>query len=700
MSIASSIFAIASGLAFRVVIDAVSHQDNRLTGTLIGLWEGVVMQHFMKKMPKSFDPYVAYGVRLFVDFLFTESLSRLVLELVWTAMGVIFADIAPAIWVDVGLRRFWRRFRRDLYIITHSIPEVALFSRPRTVRFSPSRTASATSTVPPSVITVTTQDPTTSLAPPTPASRKRAVRDAFPGDASETETDIGSILGFRSPLSTSTSPRTAHHRLTSFPRRRATVETETEGSPEVNDLDEGNLSLSNSSSSGDTPIVDPAEIPDMEEEEVEEEVDTEREVLIDKDKGREDPQWESTPKQNPMVLPPTPSDSAFAAHYARDESYEVLPPVAEVPNIPDNDYEWENISRTEAISTPPPPPLAVDEVPPTPPAEDVPHQPPTDSPLPPQVPPPKLRSISSERVLKLDTGSAPTSKKNAVDNMFNFGPLSTDAAPLPPEVESSSSQPLRRAPSPPPVQSTYNEANDLFDLMADHRLPPPSYGQDQAQLLAIIHQSPAFGLSGFSPGFDFGENVPTNNAAASAYNDPFDFGITDNIDSANANVNDEIVADTQAPADNEPQTFDPQDSGPQEPNPQPSEQVEPTSTDDAGLAGAGTAAEAEVEATADIEPAPPSPISTVSDEPLPSKSTDRLHRSVEINNEIKACREAIRELSRQRAIADGDEGAQIAAERAIKGKTKELRKLEKQKEKWFAAGLHQPPARQNTSHPN
>ncbi|ETW80686.1 hypothetical protein HETIRDRAFT_248174, partial [Heterobasidion irregulare TC 32-1] len=82
-----SIFAIGLGLALRVVVDAASQHDLRLGGSLIGLWEGAVLYHFLDKWPKSFDPYIAFVFRLFVDFLFTENLTRLTIVLLWAGLG-------------------------------------------------------------------------------------------------------------------------------------------------------------------------------------------------------------------------------------------------------------------------------------------------------------------------------------------------------------------------------------------------------------------------------------------------------------------------------------------------------------------------------------------------------------------------------------------------------------------------------------
>jgi len=156
-------------------------------------------------MPTSFDPYVAYGVHLFVDFLFTESLTRLVLVLVWTGMGVILADIALALWIDVGMPRKWRRLHRDLYVMFRSMPSVP-FLRARTIRFSLSRTTSTISS-PPSIFATNTQHPASRLAGPIPSPLRRFVPGAFFDNISETQTDIGSLLGLRVPSSESSTGR-------------------------------------------------------------------------------------------------------------------------------------------------------------------------------------------------------------------------------------------------------------------------------------------------------------------------------------------------------------------------------------------------------------------------------------------------------------------------------------------------------------
>jgi len=361
-----SIFAISFGLGLRFLVDAVSDHDFKITGTIVGLWEGVIMLHFTKKMPKSSDPFIAYGVRLFVDFLCTESVTRLVLVLVWTALGMVLADVTPAIWYEVGLRRVWRRFRRDIYTISRMIPTVAFFPPTRTVRFSPSREpstitdadADADAVPPPSVI-MTEQTPTTNTVPTTtaPATRdilRRRVPGYFPADFSDTETELGSVRAGPSP-----GERTSR-RLSVYPGNHDFEDSVSS----QNDLDEGNLS-SVSSASTETPgvsstVIDASTIPDMFAEE----------ALVDVVAAPVKDEEVKTPKQSAApYMPPTPSDSAMHLyrHPPSEDPLVVRPPSASMPQIPDfldegNTEDWEKIQLQEATEGKPPTPPAKDPV--------------------------------------------------------------------------------------------------------------------------------------------------------------------------------------------------------------------------------------------------------------------------------------------------------------------------------------------------
>lgn len=170
-----SIFAISLGFALRLVVVSASHYNDRIGGSLVGLWEGAVLYHFLEKWPLSFDPYVGLGFRLLVDFLFTESIYRLTIVLLWTGLGFILADVTPAFWYDKNLHRFYRRTSRlirhfDWGSLKLPIPSGAI---PR-VRFYdlPPRNAPASTPTPP---------------PPATNQRRHSVPGNFPGYSSSTD---------------------------------------------------------------------------------------------------------------------------------------------------------------------------------------------------------------------------------------------------------------------------------------------------------------------------------------------------------------------------------------------------------------------------------------------------------------------------------------------------------------------------------
>ena len=496
-----SIFAIAAGLGLRFVVDTVSHHDFKLTGTLVGLWEGVILLHFLKKMPKSSDPYIAYVVRLFVDFMVTESVTRLVLVLIWTGLGMILADITPAIWDDVGLKRVWRRFRRDLYTISRMIPTVAFFPPARTVRFSPSRAPSvipdterdrdtntnAPSTFSPSVLT-TDRTPTT-YAPPTTTATQEIFRRRLPGhfatDFSDTDTDILSVRG-RFPSTTQHDNTRTSRRLSMFPAQRD-FDTPSDTSTQ-NELDEDNLSSHSSSHStergGPTTstdlLIDTTQIPDMEvEEEPLVEVAAAVAAVPEKDEA-----GDVTPTQtsHPMFLPPTPSDSA-ALFLDRDEPPFTGPDPEHLPQIPDFleepvSEDWEKIKKEEAD----PFYTGNDEKPPTPPAKEyppgfnpIPIVPSTDVPLVQT----EADTAAGQKTPPLDDGwdtldSQFLSKPN-VDDPYTNDATTHGEAPF-----NFNDPPHRPISQPPAYMESYDNYNnkEFDDIYEDE--PDKSFGQDVA----------------------------------------------------------------------------------------------------------------------------------------------------------------------------------------------------------------------------
>ena len=353
-----NLLAVGLGLAVRHVVHVLGRADVRMTGTLIGMWEGAVLSHLLRKSGTALDPLLGYAVRLFVDYSVSENLTRLVLTIVWTGLGIILADIAPALWVDVGLHRYWRRFRRNVNSVSRSMPsvEVDFFPRARTVRFSPRPTAAALTDTDSTATPVSPRSPTP--APPRPHS-KRHVPGSFESDT-DTVTDPGSVRLRQSEL---LHPRRRHSVFPSF----ATVFRDSASdATSVGHVDEGNISSPLSEGgTEDLSAANPSEIPDELELEY---IDTKPE--------------EGTPKQRNIGLP-TPTDSLHPFDPMRhDDDYVKPPPTADIRTIPDTYDDWENITKGDAENAPP--------------SKEEEQAPAKESPSPQPVPPPLSDRLTSQ----------------------------------------------------------------------------------------------------------------------------------------------------------------------------------------------------------------------------------------------------------------------------------------------------------------
>lgn len=202
-----SIFAISLGVALRLVVDATSHNNNRIGGSLVGLWEGAVLYHFLEKWPSSVDPYVGLGFRLFVDFLLTESIHRLAIVLLWTGLGFIISDVTPAFWYDKNLHRFYRRTRRyirhfdwnslKIPLSSTAISRVRFYDIPS---FGPPASSSASAS-----------------APSAPVPRRPSVPGNFPGYSSSTDASSPPTFTVHRPVPATSVPPSA---LRSMPRSK------------------------------------------------------------------------------------------------------------------------------------------------------------------------------------------------------------------------------------------------------------------------------------------------------------------------------------------------------------------------------------------------------------------------------------------------------------------------------------------------
>ncbi|KAI0779419.1 hypothetical protein C8Q74DRAFT_1258812 [Fomes fomentarius] len=206
-----NLFAIGVGLGLRALIDVVTKHNHRVNGSLVGLWEGAVLRHFISKYPSSLDPYVAYGFRLLVDLLWTSSYVRLLIVVLWTFMGILLSDVGLDLYADRRIRRLMRSVRHTvIYPLLHQLSRSTTLSAaiPSRVQFfqtsrsagSARTTISTTSTArsPPTVrsqnppLTPTdASGPTRSGAATPGPSRRPALRvpGQFSDRYSETDTD-------------------------------------------------------------------------------------------------------------------------------------------------------------------------------------------------------------------------------------------------------------------------------------------------------------------------------------------------------------------------------------------------------------------------------------------------------------------------------------------------------------------------------
>ncbi|OBZ70673.1 hypothetical protein A0H81_09138 [Grifola frondosa] len=185
-----NIVAIGVGLGLRAVIDLVTHHDLKLGGSLVGLWEGVVLHHFLAKFPSSFDPYVGFGFRLLVDLFFTESVTKMAIVVLWTGLGMLLTDLGVDLWTDRRFRRLTRRARH--YLSSTSLGLFPSGRGPQRVQFMHISPSSTTRSPPVQTRSPLGSEVLSAPAPPTPAPPRinpRPVPGSFSDHLSETDTD-------------------------------------------------------------------------------------------------------------------------------------------------------------------------------------------------------------------------------------------------------------------------------------------------------------------------------------------------------------------------------------------------------------------------------------------------------------------------------------------------------------------------------
>ncbi|KZT22602.1 hypothetical protein NEOLEDRAFT_1180838 [Neolentinus lepideus HHB14362 ss-1] len=205
MSSMENLFAIGLGLGLRVVVDAASRHNVRFTGTLIGLWEGAVLHHFLDRTPRSWDPYVAFGTRLFVDLVVTTDVARLAIVLLWASVTMLLAELGPRrTWYMYLVRFVYRRYRRVRRAVKRiafpavRLPIPSLPPLPKTP--VPSRVRFYTITTSPSQ---TSSTPPVPIPPPAVPLITSPTRRHVPGQYTDTSSSESSSVHNDNPTDTS-----------------------------------------------------------------------------------------------------------------------------------------------------------------------------------------------------------------------------------------------------------------------------------------------------------------------------------------------------------------------------------------------------------------------------------------------------------------------------------------------------------------
>ncbi|EPT04556.1 hypothetical protein FOMPIDRAFT_1045833 [Fomitopsis schrenkii] len=182
-----NLYAIGVGLILRATIDKITHHNHRVNGSLVGLWEGAILHHFLAKSPNSLDPYISFGFRLLVDLLLTSNVTRLVVVIIWTGMGILLSDIGWDVAEDKRFRRLYRRVRRALPSSLRRTSQARSSSR---VQFSELPAGSSSTTVSsgtarsPTSILVSRSQPLSGTRPG-PVFARRPTTTPIPGSFSD-----------------------------------------------------------------------------------------------------------------------------------------------------------------------------------------------------------------------------------------------------------------------------------------------------------------------------------------------------------------------------------------------------------------------------------------------------------------------------------------------------------------------------------
>lgn len=225
-----TILSIVTGFGLRVFLGGLEEPLGRTSPALLGLWEGAVVHH-LSNHGNSFDHYLAYGLRIVVDLFFTQNISRMIVVLLWTALGMVASEVINPTSHSESKRR--HRSTRSRSTPTH----IRVYQPPATPQLPPNPQTSTPLRIPPRDLTQHTRM-TPASRPPSPPSfflegesetnsnspRPQYLPSVFAGEASNSNTTSPNYVLLPTPPSTLASDMVdAAEDNTPFPRRLSPI---------------------------------------------------------------------------------------------------------------------------------------------------------------------------------------------------------------------------------------------------------------------------------------------------------------------------------------------------------------------------------------------------------------------------------------------------------------------------------------------
>ncbi len=169
---------ILAGLGLRVFLFAVADPgaSNKAAIAMLGLWEGAILHQVSgRSSSPNVDHILAYGLRLAVDFLVSKSLPRMIMLVLWTALGTVSSEIIlPHSVIRSALKKQRDRERdrrhRHSRSIPAAVPIIAAPLPPRVRAYRPPEQSETTPVLPENPPPQTSTPIFSSDQPPTPPS--------------------------------------------------------------------------------------------------------------------------------------------------------------------------------------------------------------------------------------------------------------------------------------------------------------------------------------------------------------------------------------------------------------------------------------------------------------------------------------------------------------------------------------------------